>query len=252
MIVRVVLFYGLTFLLTMIFGGAQEATGLATGWLTLPQLAPGLAALLMLLIFRRDGVRLSLSLRGVSLWRLAAGLVTPFAVAAIVYAILRPEPGVAAASWWLLLPGIAIGALGEEVGWRGYLHQRLDPALAPLVSSALVGVLWGTWHVGLWANGPVYMACLVVLMIAYSIVLYALLAGTGFNVWVAAAFHLGINLANLPFLGLISGAGPRFIAINAAVWAVVAAAVVLRRRDLFRWPGSAAGSETTVIADTGQ
>ena len=38
-------------------------------------------------------------------------------------------------------------------------------------------------------------------MIAYSIVLYALLAGTGFNVWVAAAFHLGINLANLPFLG---------------------------------------------------
>ena len=131
MIVRVVLFYGLTFLLTMIFGGAQEATGLATGWLTLPQLAPGLAALLMLLIFRRDGVRLSLSLRGVSLWRLAAGLVTPFAVAAIVYAILRPEPGVAAASWWLLLPGIAIGALGEEVGWRGYLHQRLDPALVP-------------------------------------------------------------------------------------------------------------------------
>ena len=64
-------------------------------------------------------------------------------------------------SWWLLLPSIVVGALGEEVGWRGYLHQRLDPALAPLVSSALVGVLWGTWHVGLWANGPVYMACLV-------------------------------------------------------------------------------------------
>ena len=252
MIVRVIIFYGLTFLLTMVLGGTQEATGLASEWLTLPQLAPGLAALLMLLIFRRDGLRLSLSMRGAPPGRLLLALLAPLAVAAVVYTILRPGPGVAASSWWLLLPGIAVGALGEEVGWRGYLHQRLDPALAPLVSSALVGVLWGTWHVGLWANGPVYMACLVVLMIAYSIVLYALLAGTGFNVWVAAAFHLGINLANLPFLGLISGAGPRFIAINAAVWAVVAAAVVLRRRDLFRWPGSATGSETTVIADAGQ
>lgn len=252
MIVRVVLFYGLTFLLTMIFGGAQEATGLAAEWLTLPQLAPGLAALLTLFIFRRDGLRLSLSLRGVSLWRLAAALAAPLAVAAVVYAILRPEPGVAAASWWLLLPGIAIGALGEEVGWRGYLHKRLDPALAPLASSALVGVLWGAWHMGLWANGAVYMLCLIVLMIAYSVVLYRLLAGTGFNVWVAAAFHLGINLANLPFLGLISGVGPRFIAVNAAVWAAVAAVVVLRRRDLFRWPGAATGREPAAIADAGQ
>ena len=92
MIVRVVVFYVLTFLLTMVFGGAQEATGLATGWLTLPQLAPGLAALLMLLIYRRDGFRLSLSLRGVSLWRLVAAWVAPLAVAAVVYAILRPGP----------------------------------------------------------------------------------------------------------------------------------------------------------------
>lgn len=252
MIVRVVVFYVLTFLLTMVFGGVQEATGLAAGWLTLPQLAPGLAALLMLLIFRRDGLRLSLSMRGVSLWRLVAAWVAPLAVAAVVYAILRPGPGVAASSWWLLLPGMAVGALGEEVGWRGYLHKRLDPALAPVVSSALVGALWGVWHVGLWANGPVYMACLVVLMIAYSVVLYALLAGTGFNVWVAATFHLGINLANLPFLGIISGAGPRFIAVNAAVWVVVAALVVLRRRDPFRRPGTALGSETTAIADAGQ
>jgi membrane protease YdiL (CAAX protease family) len=252
MIVRVVVFYVLTFLLTMVLGGVQEATGLATGWLTLPQLAPGLTALLMLVLFRRDGLRLSLSLRGAPPGRLLLALLAPLAVAAVVYALLRPGPGVAASSWWLLLPAIAVGALGEEVGWRGYLHKRLDPALVPLVSSALVGVLWAAWHVGLWANGPVYMACLVVLMIAYSMVLYALLAGTGFNVWVAAVFHLGINLANLPFLGIISDAGLRFIAVNAAVWAVVAAIVVLRRRDLFRRPGEAPGRETVAVVDVGQ
>ena len=84
------------------------------------------------------------------------------------------------------------------------------------------------------------------------VVLYALLAGTGFNIWVAAAFHLGINLANLPFLGLINGAGPRFIAVNAAVWTAVAAIVVLRRRDLFRRPSTAMGSEALAIAETVQ
>lgn len=41
MIVRIVIFYGLTFLLTMVFGGLQEATGVLAGWVTLPQLAPG-------------------------------------------------------------------------------------------------------------------------------------------------------------------------------------------------------------------
>ena len=252
MIVRIVIFYGLTFLLTMTFGGLQEATGVLARWVTLPQLAPGLAALLMLRLYRRDGLRLSLSLRGVSPWRLLTALVVPLAVAAVVYAVLRPEPGVAASSWWLLLPSIVVGALGEEVGWRGYLHQRLDPALAPLVSSALVGALWGAWHVGLWANGVVYMLGLLGLMIAYSIVLYRLLAGTRFNIWVAAAFHLGINLANLPFLVVISGVGPRFIIVNAAIWAIVAAVVVVRRPDLFRRPGAALGRGTVAAVDAGQ
>ena len=66
------------------------------------------------------------------------------------------------------------------------------------------------------------------------------------------AFPLVRGRANAPFLGLMSGVGGRCIAVNAPVWAVVAAAVVLRRRGLFRWPGSATGSETTVIADAGQ
>ena len=105
---------------------------------------------------------------------------------------------------------------------------------------------------GLWANGVVYMLGLIGLMMAYSIVLYRLLAGTRFNVWVAAAFHLGINLANLPFLVVISGVGPRFIIVNAAIWAIVAAVVVVRRPDLFRRPGGALGRGTVAAVDAGQ
>ncbi|MFO7664953.1 MAG: CPBP family intramembrane glutamic endopeptidase [Chloroflexota bacterium] len=232
LLIRVVVFYILTFVIAGVLGGIQEAAGLEYSRVTLPQLAPGLAALAMLVIFRRDGLRLSLELRGVRPALLLGALAAPAAVAVSVYTLLRPESPGLPATVWLMLPGMALGALGEELGWRGYLHKRLDLSLRPLVSSALVGGLWALWHVGLYQNGPVFMLLLVVLMIAYSIVVYALLTGTGFNVWVAALFHLGINLANLPFYGMITDT--RFIAINALAWVVVATALVIMRSDLFR------------------
>lgn len=234
MILRIVLFYVLTFLFTVVLGGAQEATGVAAGWLTLPQLAPGLAALVMLLLFRRDGLRLSLGMPAGP--RLLLALLAAPAVAAAVYLAWRPAPGELPVSLWLLLPGMAIGAFGEELGWRGYLHRRIDARLSPLVSSVVVGVLWALWHVGAYQNGPVYMAFLVLLMVSYSIVLYRLLAGSRFNVWLAAAFHLGINLGNLPFLGVINDVS--FMGVSAIVWAAIAAVVVIRRRDLFLRAGA--------------
>ena len=229
--VRVVVFYVLAFVLTMVLGGLQEAAGLDYAVVTLPQWGPGLAALLMLILFRRDGLRLSLGLRGVRPALLLGALLAPVAVGGVLFALLRPAAAVLPAPWWTMLPGLALGALGEELGWRGYLHKRLDPHLRPLVSSALVGVLWALWHVGLYQNGPVYMLFMVVLMIAYSVVIYALTAGAGFNVWVAMLFHLGINLANLPFYGMFNE--PRFIMANALLWVVVAAVVIFWRRDVF-------------------
>jgi membrane protease YdiL (CAAX protease family) len=231
LLVRVIVFYVLTFVFTGVLGGLQEASGLEYNRLTLPQMAPGLAALGMVVLFRRDGLRLSLGVRGVRPVLVAVALVAPLAVAAFIYIILRPASPALPAPVWLMLPGIALGAFGEELGWRGYLHKRLDPALRPLASSALVGALWALWHVGLYQNGALYMLFLVILMIAYSIVLYAIVAGTGFNVWVAALFHLGINLANLPFYTILQDT--RFMMINALVWVVVASVVVIIRRDLF-------------------
>lgn len=248
MIIRVVVFYVLTLLFTVLLAGLQQVTGLDTARINLPQWGPGLAAMAMLLLFRRDRFRLSLSGQGLSPLRLPAALLIPAGVALVVYAIARPGPGVAASSWWLMLPGMAIGALGEELGWRGYLHKRIDPTFRPLVSSALVGVLWAFFHMGLWANGVAYMALFIMLAISYSIVLYWLLEGTRFNVWLAALFHLGINVANLPFLGIISGVGLQFILVSAVAWSVLAAAVVVWRRDLFLRRGPVGAATATADA----
>ena len=100
--VRVVVFYVLAFVLTMVLGGLQEAAGLDYAVVTLPQWGPGLAALLMLILFRRDGLRLSLGLRGVRPALLLGALLAPVAVGGVLFALLRPAAAVLPAPWWTM------------------------------------------------------------------------------------------------------------------------------------------------------
>ncbi len=36
--------------------------------------------------------------------------------------------------------------LGEEIGWRGFAQQRLEPKRGLLVSTLWIGVIWACWH----------------------------------------------------------------------------------------------------------
>lgn len=48
-----------------------------------------------------------------------------------------------------LIPLIIIGPLSEEFGWRGYLLEKLQIFLKPLLASLIVGTIWGLWHLPL-------------------------------------------------------------------------------------------------------
>ena len=95
----------------------------------------------------------------------------------LIYLIYRlffdaPAAGAHAATPWILLLWFPLGN-GEELGWRGYLHNRLNADMTGLVSSVIVGALWAFWHVGMYQNGALYTAFFVLLMVSYTVVIYA-------------------------------------------------------------------------------
>jgi membrane protease YdiL (CAAX protease family) len=84
-------------------------------------------------------------------WYLAATLLPP-AIAFLAIGIYRlsghPMPTFASLNQLpvILLLCLFTGAMGEELGWRGTALPRMQGRWNPLVSSLILGVLWGLYH----------------------------------------------------------------------------------------------------------
>jgi uncharacterized protein len=114
---------------------------------------PLFAAVIMLLLVSREGLRGSLGPLGPGRLYVLAVLIPALftlvaALAAVVVGSGRVVMGTGEPLWSVvpvLLAGTLLSVFGEEYGWRGYLLPRLLP-LGELRASLLVGVIWGVWH----------------------------------------------------------------------------------------------------------
>jgi uncharacterized protein len=61
------------------------------------------------------------------------------------------------------------GAMGEELGWRGYLLKELNKRHTLFMSGLMVGIVWGFWHLPLWIISG-YSGISLVLYVAYFLV----------------------------------------------------------------------------------
>jgi len=89
---------------------------------------------------------------------------------------------------------LIVSALGEELGWRGFLHRELE-SLGHWPRAALTGLLWGLWHLPAVFQGYAYphhpvLGSLLLLVLTQALApIYAWLRERSGSIFVPAMFH---------------------------------------------------------------
>jgi membrane protease YdiL (CAAX protease family) len=211
---RALAFYALTLALAILVRLAVPLVGEAS--LPLTMLTPTVATIIMLSVVSpegsfRDALRsLGLDVAGLKAWPLA--ILAPIAIFIVGLAIMVAAGFTTLAtippdqSFLLGAPDIAIGfivgslfAVGEEIGWRGYMLPRMTGF--PLLSAMLiVGFLHGVWHLPLLMTTDYYHAGSLVIVVPLFLitltlagVFYGYLRVWSGSVWPVALAHGAVN-----------------------------------------------------------
>ena len=187
---------------------------------------PNISAILLLIFYLKDesGVRRLTS--GWRKWRVSpkwyllafAPMFVYFLSAGIYRAIggipPGPDPIPALGFSFPIFAIIAIftGATGEELGWRGFALPRLQRRCSALISSLLLGLYWGIWHLPSWiiSGSPVTIETtffFVATTVLNSIVVTCIFNNTKGSILLASIHHWSENVWSqyvVSYLGLIS------------------------------------------------
>jgi membrane protease YdiL (CAAX protease family) len=151
-----------------------------------------------------------------------------------------PDPSLLAMA--LVWPVLA--ALGEELGWRGFLLPRLETRLNLLPAALLIGALWGLWHlpadfIALKGYGGLFwLAFLIngpIVLTAHSVIMAWIWRATGGSTFAVVLYHASITASAIvaPSAGSEGWPGILAAAIGAAIVCVAAIVLVIVRRDDF-------------------
>jgi membrane protease YdiL (CAAX protease family) len=228
----VFIFLAITFALSSIFYFLIIHTGtLGSGfgrYTTGLMWCPGLSAIITSLILKRKISALGWQW-GETRWQVWSYL-TPFLYALVAYLIIwiagwglfynadlvtrisgsfgfdGLPAGVTIILYFLLmglygLPGSMASALGEEIGWRGFLVPELYKSLGYTKTSLLTGLIWSLWHypILLFADynsgTPAWygLSCFTVLVISISFV-FTWFRIRSNSLWTAVLLHASHNL----------------------------------------------------------
>ena len=98
------------------------------------------------------------------------------------------------------------GALGEQIGWSGFLSPRLAERYGFTRAAFITGAIWATWHLPILffadydAALPVWFSlpCFVIELLGLSVIILWLRLRSG-SVWTGALVHASFNLWNQEF-----------------------------------------------------
>lgn len=178
----------------------ESATGLPF-WLIMVW-GPSLAAILLSL---RDGQLMDLLGRAVKVSTVPASAWALVLAPLALLLMLRPfaPDGATNLGAGLLVAMIGfnliLGPLGEELGWRGYLQDRLNQNIGWLKASLLIGAVWFVWHLPLWTIDSPHAQIALPLyaghVMCYAIIIGAAYTLSGGSILPAILIHLTVNMA---------------------------------------------------------
>ncbi|WP_414166711.1 CPBP family intramembrane glutamic endopeptidase [Streptoverticillium reticulum] len=213
-------YLAVAFVAAGVFGAVQPATGIPPEVVQLTQFGPAAGVVTVGLLWpsrvrrRLSGILPGRRTRGPvgreALLLLTAPLIIALSVGA--YACVEGTarmtgPRTLQNPFALIVVAQLVGACGEEIGWRCLLQPLLRTRFGPLGASALVGVVWGVWHVQVFAEAPAYAAGFLLATVAMSVVLGLGLERVQANrLLLAGGFHTLVNLGMLLFMDEESGA----------------------------------------------
>lgn len=99
------------------------------------------------------------------------------------------------------MPGYAATALGEEIGWRGFLVPELSKSFNYTKTSLITGIIWAVWHFPIllfadYNSGTPYwysLSCFTLMVISISFVFtwFRLISN---SLWTGVILHASHNL----------------------------------------------------------
>jgi CAAX protease family protein len=158
-----------------------------------------------------------------------------------LYEVTSPLYSIYGAQAALMAPMVILfafpGAFAEELGWRGYVLPRLQNKFNSLLSSIVVAIFWGAWHIplliyfgDLGVNDYAEYALAVVNFIPIAIIYTWIYNNTQGSLLLVTLFHIGQQLSN-NLLGVLPTATDEILVWIAAVVIIISEGVAnLSRR----------------------
>jgi membrane protease YdiL (CAAX protease family) len=149
-------------------------------------------------------------------WLLITILLIPalYAVSSLVVIIIQGTPPILTflSQPWVIfnyfLTAFFAGGFSEEFGWRGYALDRFQVKVGALISSLIIGVIWGLWHLPVWfiagdphGIGGIPDFFLFLLETTFLSILYTwLYNNTNKSIFIAVIFHTIFNFMSFSII----------------------------------------------------
>lgn len=169
------------------------------------QFAPAFAVLFVALILKDQSILLEIKKRFSFDSSMAKWLIPVIAIPGISIAIsglILSSFNFKLIQWegntgFYLLNSIAIllGCIAEEIGWRGFLLSNLQKKYTPFLSSLIVGLLWGIWHLN-FLDGILGFAIYTITIIEMSVLMTWVFNKTNEKLWLMVLWHFVFNLTS--------------------------------------------------------